>query len=253
MISSGQPPAEVEKVIKDTDGNETTAEDKYVEAAKTFLMKSLNLERPRESVLLRDLRHIFPELIYMANDPYDKSLTLGGLLTVYWIVTDQFSAFTRGQNLGDRLQKSSWADLQNRLRRSGAILHDTEGPLLAVFVYMVLRRLGHVHVLQEAFVNETSIWRGNSYAISYESASMICLGLIMDNHSIILPSFHHLETKWKNLLKKNLANKIFGYLARCEGKFCTTTLNFFKKSCQNRPKCSKNAGKFSKSASENHF
>ena len=25
-------------------------------------------------------------------------------------------------------------------------------------------------------------------------------------------------------LKKNLANKIFGYLARCEAKFCTTTL-----------------------------
>ena len=25
-------------------------------------------------------------------------------------------------------------------------------------------------------------------------------------------------------LKKNFANKIFGYLARCEGKFCTTTL-----------------------------
>ena len=28
-------------------------------------------------------------------------------------------------------------------------------------------------------------------------------------------------------LKKNLANKIFGYLARCEGSFCTTTHFFF--------------------------
>ena len=30
------------------------------------------------------------------------------------------------------------------------------------------------------------------------------------------------------VLKKNLANKIFGYLARCEGKFCTTTLKIVK-------------------------
>ena len=30
----------------------------------------------------------------------------------------------------------------------------------------------------------------------------------------------YVSVKLNNKLKKNLANKIFGYLARCEGKFC---------------------------------
>ena len=37
--------------------------------------------------------------------------------------------------------------------------------------------------------------------------------------------------------------KYFGYLARCEGIFCTTTIFFQKKSSQNQPKCKKNAVK----------
>ena len=44
-------------------------------------------------------------------------------------------------------------------------------------------------------------------------------------------------------LKKNFLKKIFGYLARCEGNFCTTTPFFLKKSSQNRPKCRQNAVK----------
>ena len=45
-------------------------------------------------------------------------------------------------------------------------------------------------------------------------------------------------------LKKNLANKIFGYLTRCEGKFCTTTLKISKKitskSTKMQAKCRQN-------------
>ena len=46
--------------------------------------------------------------------------------------------------------------------------------------------------------------------------------------------------------------KYFGYFARCEDFFCTTTL-LKKKSSQNQAKCKKNAVKISQLTSENHI
>ena len=47
----------------------------------------------------------------------------------------------------------------------------------------------------------------------------------------------------KSIVEEKFGKQIFGYLARCEGKFCTTTLKFLKikpKSTKMNEKCSQN-------------
>ncbi|CAE8600850.1 unnamed protein product [Polarella glacialis] len=71
----------------------------------------------REPFFLRRLRSTFPELAFFKNGCSSSvssgiyNETIASMLVIYWTVTDQMDAFTRGQDPQQKLGDGSWKDI----------------------------------------------------------------------------------------------------------------------------------------------
>jgi hypothetical protein len=74
----------------------------------------------REPAFEKQLEDVFPELAYFGKDPISdpqvkqaKQETKAALLVLYWLMSDQFEAFVRGQPSDKKLSEKSWSKIMD--------------------------------------------------------------------------------------------------------------------------------------------
>jgi len=141
------------------------------------------------------ISQIFPELSYFnAADYHEKrDQTFGAMLSVYWLITGQHEAFIREQKHDGQLSRQSWAWIQEWLAQTVKL--STEEAVDATLVFMAVHALGKIKEFRDELVPGPSL-----------DAHMhdIALAQILEGRPEVVPSFHRLSNKYRDLIVDSL-------------------------------------------------
>jgi hypothetical protein len=149
------------------------------------LVFEVRLGLMRETLFLRRINHIFPELAYFKIDGAVPPKILCALLVIYWLSSEQAVGFTRGQSTDGKLSDKSWSTLQHW---TTAALHNLQ-ILDVVFVAVALGALGtipkfHAQLAPDAGQKPKSV-----------------LQHVIKTCPAVLPSYMRLKPEYKTLLR----------------------------------------------------
>jgi len=168
--------------------------DQYAEEGRN-LSKDVLRSGLREPGFLKRLDKVFPEVQFMAsgNGPEDQTKatmkeSVCAALVVYWTVSDQADAFSRGQQAEHKLSDQSWDKIQAMIKKGGI---ETEQVLSAVFVIMVTKGLG-------------SITKFRQQLAPHAEGEKQVLAHVLDTCPKVLPSYCGLDDAHRSLVRECL-------------------------------------------------
>jgi len=160
------------------------------EALEEFLVSVRRPEMPNqdmEDILLRAFGELNEESgIYVKVKQFDeRKRSLSAMLSVYWMVTDNYDAFTAGQKTSNRMSKELWAEWQRFIQWADM---DNE-TLHAMMVFLAIRGLGKVKSFAKALPPDS------------RSPEKVVLRLIEQVPGVV-PSVQNLSEEKINLMTK---------------------------------------------------
>jgi hypothetical protein len=135
----------------------------------------------------------FPELSYF-KDVYaeKKDQTLCAMLSVFWLVRDQYDSFIRAQTEDSQLSRQSWAWIQDWMRTEVKLI--SEETIDATLIFMAIHALGKI----DEFRTEMA---PNFDAQAHDPA----LAHILESQPEMVPSYQRLPEKYKKLIRDSLS------------------------------------------------
>jgi len=106
-----------------------------------------------ESEFVEMVNDSFPELCYFQAESAEMRRTLGALLAVYWIVSDQYNQFVRSQAKERSLSKASWQELQQWVQRAVRIVSSPR-QVWIMLVFVAIMSMGKIKGLRMDFSPE---------------------------------------------------------------------------------------------------
>eukprot|EP00397_Hematodinium_sp_SG-2012_P000013 GEMP01000013.1.p1 GENE.GEMP01000013.1~~GEMP01000013.1.p1 ORF type:complete len:4104 (+),score=709.09 GEMP01000013.1:293-12604(+) len=169
--------------------------------AKSVLNGSIS-----ETQFLAQAKRIFPELNYfrgktdstpdasasvqtLPDAEIEYRRTLGAMLSVYWVLTDQHHRFVRGQKPEDRLTKQSWENL--RYWTKNVVNLTTASAVDTILCFMALHDLGKMTHLRQDLAPG---YQDHDQALDY----------ILTEHPDVLPSFQRLDPDDQKLIRASV-------------------------------------------------
>eukprot|EP00928_Gymnodinium_smaydae_P096165 TRINITY_DN8436_c2_g1_i1.p1 TRINITY_DN8436_c2_g1~~TRINITY_DN8436_c2_g1_i1.p1 ORF type:complete len:1901 (-),score=440.52 TRINITY_DN8436_c2_g1_i1:2671-7926(-) len=123
------------------------------------LVEDVLLKTVRESVFEKRLRQTFPELKYYdGHDPEIRAIerrTLGAMLVIYWVASDQQEAFSRGQDISSKMTDNSWSSIIEWVE-NGIVKHEL---LDVAFVAMTICDLGRIPKFRNSWLPTATVTR----------------------------------------------------------------------------------------------
>eukprot|EP00931_Biecheleriopsis_adriatica_P003876 TRINITY_DN105632_c0_g1_i1.p1 TRINITY_DN105632_c0_g1~~TRINITY_DN105632_c0_g1_i1.p1 ORF type:complete len:3685 (-),score=854.42 TRINITY_DN105632_c0_g1_i1:104-9952(-) len=160
-----------------------------------------------EKDFLKSAADIFTELGYFSTsnsgEMTDKNRTLGALLSVFWIVGDNYSQFVRGQKEENKLLKSSWDRLQVWTNSTVSLTKKTS-TVTAMLVHVAIMNLGKIKPFKNAFAPD-------------EDSPTEALAAILKKSPSLVPSFARLDQEGQKIVLSALkADFNFGQFLQAE-------------------------------------
>lgn len=175
-----------------------------------------------ETDFLLQIRSVYPELGYfkgridltpdasasvpLAAAEVESLRTQGAMLSVFWVCSNQYDQFVRGQNPKDRLSERSWQAIRQWITDVVKIKTVRDAELLDAFLcFTAIHDLGKMNDFRADVV---------PHEIRDHDAA---LGYIMDHCPEVLPSYKSLSDHYKDLIRTSLrVNFNFGQFLQGE-------------------------------------
>lgn len=204
--------------------------DSYAEQGRN-LSKDIMRSGLREPGFVRKLPTVFPEMKFMAagngSDEVVKAIwkeTICGALVVYWTVSDQSDAFSRGQQSETKISEQSWSKLQNMMAEAGI---NTEPVLNAVLVIIFTKLLGKIPKLRQQLAPQAE---GEKQVLAH----------VLDTCPKVLPSYCRLDEPHRALVRECLTRDFNFSQFLCAELLpasITTVKEMVTLPCQDNTKC----------------
>ncbi|CAK0904969.1 unnamed protein product, partial [Prorocentrum cordatum] len=152
------------------------------------------------------LERTFPELSYFnAGGSEQLPKTICAMMSVYWCVTGQHEAFTRGQADNELLSRHSWSWIQGWMKQSVRLM--SEEALDAMLTFVAISALGTIPQFREEFAPRVS-------ARIHDAV----LAHVLETRPEVVPSFQRLPARYRGLLSDCLrVNFRFSEFLMAEG------------------------------------
>jgi len=163
-----------------------------------------NANVPKEEEFKQSVETSFIELRYFQkNEKVDRLRAMGGLLAVYWIATNHYDGFVRGQAIETRLTKSSWEWLQEWTQRHVGLTKSVN-TTMAMLVFMAIMNLGKIVPFRKAFAPDVD-------------GALEALATILQKYPILVPSYSKLAASQQQMILNALkADFNFGQFLQAE-------------------------------------
>ncbi|KAF4652938.1 hypothetical protein FOL47_010776 [Perkinsus chesapeaki] len=159
-----------------------------------------------ESEFLNQIRSVYPELGYfkgridltpdasasvpLAAAEVESLRTQGAMLSIYWVCSNQYDQFVRGQSPKDRLTERSWRAIREWVTKEVRIESVRDAELLDAFLsFTAIHDLGKMSDFRDDVV---------PHDIRDHDAA---LGYMMDHCTEVLPSYKSLSDDYKDLIR----------------------------------------------------
>jgi len=168
-----------------------TAELNKLTHQSTQLARDLLEHQIKEDAFRSRVSRVFPELSYFSGTTStQRQQTMGALLSVYWLVSGQHEAFTRGQTQ-DPLSQQSWAWIQEWMAKTVKL--SSEEAVDATLVFMAIHALGKIREFREECAPGFDKHMHDT-----------ALAHILEANPEVVPSFKRLSKKYKKLILDSL-------------------------------------------------
>lgn len=119
--------------------------------------------------------------------------TLGALLSIFWLVSDQHHLFIRGQIQEEQLTPESWSSIRRWMTET--IKLTTEDAVDAMLVFMAIHALGKIPEFRAELAQEFNDPNLHDVALAH----------VLKTNSEVVPSFSRLNEKYKQLIIDSLS------------------------------------------------
>ncbi|CAJ1415640.1 unnamed protein product [Effrenium voratum] len=162
-----------------------------------------NSEPMDEEDFKMEVPEVFLEMKYFRKvEENERVRQMAALLSVYWVIADQYYNFSREQPAGDKLKPESWEHMLQWVKEVGL----TPKRVAAVLVYCAIVGIGKISPFHQHFAPDATEPIG-------------ALASIVTRHQVLVPSFQRLDEEEQNLIiycLKAQANFNFGQFLQGE-------------------------------------
>ncbi|CAL1149927.1 unnamed protein product [Cladocopium goreaui] len=146
--------------------------------------RMLTKEGLQEDDFKAEVYKIFLEMRYFRKEEQNEiNRQMAALLSVYWVISEQYELFTREQPEKDKLRPESWQHMLEWVNEVGL----TSKRVAAVLVYCAIVAIGKISAFQKEFAAEATEPIG-------------ALASIVQRHPVLVPSFQRLDEEEQNLI-----------------------------------------------------
>eukprot|EP00929_Paragymnodinium_shiwhaense_P063873 TRINITY_DN31960_c0_g4_i1.p1 TRINITY_DN31960_c0_g4~~TRINITY_DN31960_c0_g4_i1.p1 ORF type:complete len:3718 (+),score=1051.51 TRINITY_DN31960_c0_g4_i1:107-11260(+) len=178
--------------------------DQLYDDADSFVT-DVQLKILREPGFHRKVPQVFPEVRFFLDDQSAEiktvsKQTMGAMLVIYWIASDQHEAFTRGHGPDHKLSDASWESLQ-QWNQQGLLQSEF---LNSLFVALMIKNLGKIPKFKEQLAPNAG-------------SPKDVMRHVMDTCPKVMPSFQRLSGPHQQLVRQCLTREFsIEQLLQCE-------------------------------------